>query len=92
MANVNELQEFLFETLKGIKDGSVNVDKAKAIAGVSNVLVSSAKVEVEYAKALGAKANSAFLNRGDAIQPARAITANGGVVERDGAVTRHTTK
>lgn len=109
MATVTELQEFLFETLKGIREGTVNTDKAKAITSVANVMVSSAKVEVDFANAVG-NVDSKFLKRQDFTQlpstPAedralektktidqeKSITANGGVLQKQGAVTRHTLK
>lgn len=111
MATATELQDFLFETLKGIRDGSVNTDKAKAITSVANVMVSSAKVEVDFANAVG-NVDSKFLQRLALTQPqlpssppeqpkpdssqlieqSKSTTANGGQIERDGAVTRHKLK
>lgn len=97
MANVSELQDFLYNTLQGIQKGTIDVEKAKAITGVANALVSSAKAEVEYAKALGTQADSAFLRRQDSGQAPQALnqrttTPNGNMVTRNGASTIHKLK
>nr|WP_315249276.1 hypothetical protein [uncultured Duganella sp.] len=58
--NIDALREHLFGALAGLKDGSVDIEKAKAISGVAQVIINTAKVEVEYAKATG-QGGSAFL-------------------------------
>jgi hypothetical protein len=47
---VADLRKHLFATLSGLRDGTVTIDTAKAISEVSQVIINSAKVEVEYAK------------------------------------------
>lgn len=68
MATVTELQDFLFTTLKGIQDGTVDVDKAKAITEVANTMVNSAKVEVDFARVVG-NVDSKFLQRQEYTPP-----------------------
>lgn len=51
MSNINDLRATLFEALKGIKDGSLDLDKARAINEVSKTIIDSAKVEVDYIRA-----------------------------------------
>ena len=51
--NINDLRETLFETLKGIKDGSIDLEKARAINEVSKTIIDTAKVEVAYLKVNG---------------------------------------
>jgi hypothetical protein len=58
--NIDALREHLFGALAGLKDGSVDIEKAKAISGVAQVIINTAKVEVEYAKATG-QGGSEFL-------------------------------
>jgi hypothetical protein len=60
--NVNDLREHLFAALKGLKDGTVDIEKAKAMSEVAQVIINSAKVEVDYAKATGSK-GSGFLEQ-----------------------------
>jgi hypothetical protein len=56
--NIDNLREHLFDTLKGIKDGSMTVDQAKVMGEVGQVLINSAKVEVDYIRANnGGKSN-----------------------------------
>ena len=62
MANdINELRSLLFETVKGIKDKTISIEQAKAISEISQVVINSAKVEVEFAKANNGKVGSGFL-------------------------------
>lgn len=60
--NINDLRAHLFEALKGLKDGTVDIEKAKAMSELAQVIVNSAKVEVDYAKATGSK-GSGFLEK-----------------------------
>jgi mannitol/fructose-specific phosphotransferase system IIA component len=51
--DITALREALFDTLQKVKDGSLDVDKARAINEIGKTLVDSAKVEVEYLRATG---------------------------------------
>lgn len=54
MANkVDDLREHLFATLRALRDGSMEIARAKAIAEVAQVVINSAKVEVDYINAAG---------------------------------------
>jgi hypothetical protein len=53
MNDINSLRQHLFDALAGIKDGSLELDRAKAIAEMGQTIINSAKVEVEYCKAVG---------------------------------------
>lgn len=61
MNDINTLRSHLFETIEGIKNKTIKLEEAKAIADISQVVINSAKVEVEYAKATGGKSTSGFL-------------------------------
>ncbi len=66
MANdISELREHLFDTLRGLKNKSIDVDHAKAISEVSQVLINSAKVEVEHIKASGGSGTNFISGSGD---------------------------
>lgn len=62
--NINDLRTHLFDALKGLKDKSMDIETAKAISDISQVIVNSAKVEVDYAKATGSK-GSGFLGKAE---------------------------
>lgn len=60
---IEDLRAVLFETIAGVKDGSLSIEKAQTISGLSQVMVNSAKVEVDFAKATGNKGGSGFLEK-----------------------------
>lgn len=51
--NITALRAILFETLRGVKDGTVELDKARTISDISTRLIETAKVEVDYLRATG---------------------------------------
>ncbi len=53
--DVTELRTHLFDALRGLKDKTIDIDRAKAIADVSQIIINSAKVEVDYLKVAGGK-------------------------------------
>lgn len=59
---MTDLRDHLFETLEALKDGEkpMELDRARAIADVAQVIINSAKVEVEMAKALDGFPGSQF--------------------------------
>ena len=48
--DINALRVILFETLRGIQDGSLDVDKARAINQTASVIIDTAKVKVAHMK------------------------------------------
>lgn len=58
--NINDLRAHLFDALKGLKDGTMDVGRAKAMSEIAQTIVNSAKVELEFIEATGAK-DSEFL-------------------------------
>lgn len=60
MSNIDTLREHLFSTLSGLKDGTIDVDKAKVMGDVAQVIINSAKVEVDFIRANGG-GKSAFI-------------------------------
>jgi hypothetical protein len=58
MANdITELRGYLFETIKALKDKDrpMDIERAKAISDVSQVIINSAKVEVEHLRVTGGR-------------------------------------
>lgn len=53
MNNIDTLREHLFATMAGLKDKSIDLDTAKTMAEVGQVLINSAKVEVDFVRANG---------------------------------------
>jgi len=52
---LEDLRTHLFETLKALRDPNqpMSIDRAKAISDVAQTVINSAKVEVDYVRALG---------------------------------------
>lgn len=73
--NIDELRRHLFETLAALKDkdAPMDIDRAKAVSDVAQVIINSAKVEVDYAKVTGAK-GSGFLGQIEQPDLPRGIT------------------
>ena len=47
----DDLREFLFDTMKDVRNGKVDPNEAKSITGLAGAIIDSAKVDIEYAKA-----------------------------------------
>jgi hypothetical protein len=59
--NLSDLRAALFETLEGVKSGTIDLDKARAINDIGKTLIDSAKVEVQYLEAIGGTGDSPFI-------------------------------
>lgn len=63
-SKMTDLRDHLFATLSALrdKDNPMDLDRASTIADVAQVLVSSAKVEVDYLKVTGAQPDNDFFD------------------------------
>lgn len=54
---IEDLRNHLFETLEALKDkdNPMDLDRAKAVAEVSKVIVETAKVEVDFLRVAGGR-------------------------------------
>lgn len=70
MNDIVALRAHLFDTLAALRatDKPMEIERAKAIAEVARGVIDSAKVEVEYIKATGAK-GSGFIAEIEAPKP-----------------------
>lgn len=57
---MTDLRDHLFETIEALKDSSspMQLDRARAISEVAQVIINAAKVEVDLVKAVGGSAPS----------------------------------
>ena len=53
--NLSELNDILFDTLRGIKDGKIPAEQAHAIIGVSNNIINNAKTQLQAYKLTNGK-------------------------------------
>lgn len=66
---IEDLRSVLFETIAAVRDGSMPLDRAKTISDLSQVMVNSAKVEVEFVKATSTD-GSGFMDKSKQPLPA----------------------
>lgn len=62
---IEDLRNHLFETLERLKDGDIDVQTAKAMADVGQVIINSAKIEIDFIKATGSTRDTGFIKLGD---------------------------
>lgn len=55
---INDLRTHLFAALDGLSNGSMDIDRAKAISDVSQTIINSAKVEIDHMKVAGGTGSS----------------------------------
>jgi hypothetical protein len=58
---IDDLRAVLFDTLAAAKDGSLDIERIRAINDVAQTLVNTAKAEIDYLKVTGS-AGSQFMN------------------------------
>jgi hypothetical protein len=79
--SIEDLREALFATLQGVKDGTIDVEKARAVNELGRTICDTAKVEVDYLKASGGS-ESPFLTTPAAIGHAEEPNTPGRTVHR----------
>lgn len=71
MSDINELRDYLFSALRGLKDGSIKIDQARAMSDVAQTIINTAKVEVEYLRVTGQDQGTGFVPIAKANEPPR---------------------
>ena len=51
--SIEDLRNHLFETIELVKDGKMDIQQARAITNASQAILNSAKIEVDFIKAMG---------------------------------------
>ena len=46
--NIETLRKYLFDAIRGLKEGSMDVDTAKAMSSVASEISKTAKLEIDY--------------------------------------------
>lgn len=64
---IDDLRDRLFETLDQLndKDHPMEIDRAKAVAEVAQVIINSAKVEVEFMRQRDGRTATGFIPEGE---------------------------
>jgi hypothetical protein len=70
---LSDLRDHLFETIERLKDGdkAMPLEKAKTIADVAQVIINSAKVEVDFLKATDQRQGTGFMDKETPALPQR---------------------
>ena len=62
--NIDDLRAKLFEAIDGVKSGAISIAQGKVISEISQVVVNTARVEVDYLR--GTQGESRFIERPEA--------------------------
>lgn len=62
MSDTATLRTHLFDVLAGLKDKTLDLDRAKAINETAQTLINMAKVEVDYMKVTGLTLNNSMVS------------------------------
>jgi hypothetical protein len=83
---INDLRETLFSTLQAVKDGTMDLDKARTINEIGKTVIDTAKVEVDYLRVTGG-GESSFIDTAIGADNLPDSLPNGVV-----GITRHLTR
>ena len=63
MNDITELRRHLFETLKALRnpDNPMDIERARAVCEVAQVITNTAKVEIDYLRHTGTDAATGFI-------------------------------
>lgn len=53
--NITEVRGHLFDTLRDLREGKIDIEKADAVNRTAQTIINSAKVEVDFIKHTGAQ-------------------------------------
>lgn len=59
---LSDLRNHLFETIEGLKDNTIPVDRARAISDAAGKIIDSGKMEIELVKFVGDREASKFFD------------------------------
>ena len=74
MNDITELRTHLFDTLRGVKDGSITTETAQDINATAQAIINTAKVEVDFIKTAGGN-GSGFIPCVNTLDRDRAIAS-----------------
>lgn len=73
MNTAQDLRAFLFESLKDVKTGAIDKDQVRSIVEISQVIVNSAKVEVEAARHAVTSRETSFISDNETVATGRTV-------------------
>lgn len=90
--DINALRSTLFETLQELKEGKMDLDRAKVINDTAQTIINTAKAEVDYMRVTGASSGTEFIPvaaRAPALPPGNQMPTATGTKVVNGNVTTH---
>lgn len=60
-ATIKDVRGTLYEAMRAVRAGTLDVERAKQIADLGRVLVDTAKAEVDYLRVTGESAHTGFV-------------------------------
>lgn len=93
--DINALRSTLFETLQELKEGKMDLDRAKVINDTAQVIINTAKAEVDYMRVSGANTGTDFIPvapRKPSLPPPSETQTATGTKTVSGNVTTHRLK
>lgn len=81
-SNLDELREHLFATLREVKAGTLEIDRAKAVVQVAEQLIDTARVEVDYVRVTGETGGSTFIARSPRLADKKSDAPDPSIVSR----------
>lgn len=92
--DINALRTTLFDTLRELKEGKMDIDRAKAINDTAQVIINTAKTEVDYMRVTGANSGTEFIPiaQRQPTLPANQTPTATGIKMVNGNVTTHKLK
>lgn len=84
---INELRDHIFDTIVAVRDGKMTIEQARTIGELSQVIVNTAKVEIEFARQADRKALK-FLGD-EVVEVARIEAATRAPANGIRSITRH---
>ena len=58
----NSMRNILFESMRMVKDGTLDIEKAKSISAMAQTIINSVKVEVDFLKLTGSSEKPTMIN------------------------------
>ena len=86
---IEDLRDHLFAAIQGVRDKTLTIEQAKTISDLSQVVVNTAKVEVDFVRATERRESQFLLGtNGQAASPA-GRQSNGALPSGILGITRH---
>lgn len=91
--DITALRSTLFDTLRELKEGKIDIDRAKAINDTAQVIINTAKAEVDFMRVTGSNSATEFIPTPDRfnslLNGSSATTTATGIKVVNGNVTTH---